>query len=1001
MYRYFDYIRFLIFFISLLGFQNLWCQETLDKNIPPTTKKSSGKEKLPLDTYLQKLEKSFDINFLYEASILEGKYASTSIVKEDRGIAFNLNKALKNNSLSFVRVSTYTYVIMVSQDPGYLYGRIQDKNGIPLVGAAIRITDHSKGAIANLKGNYKLDVPFGKQQIEISYVGHTPEFRLVEIEGNDTLKLNVVLSSRASLDEVVVVGSRFSVSPLLEKTEPADIVNGKRLTQGIQQKTAQLLHYTVPSFHSTIQTISDGTDHIDPATLRGMGPDQLLVLINGKRRHPSSLVNVNGTIGRGSVATDLNAIPTAAIDRIEVLRSGAATEYGSDAISGVINIVLKKNTSFLDMNVYSGISQEGDGLTYKASGNYGLPVGTKGGFLNLTGDFMSTDSYNRSGNFTGTIYGDDRDADPAKVEAFFDQTGYKDQRVMSVGSAKLTNTNLFGNLELPIGPKVKFYSFAGSNYRVGESLGFYRFPKQRRKQSGLYPLGFSPAIQTNIFDRSATIGVKAEKLPWQIDFSNSIGNNRFDYSVGNSNNASMGLESPSEAKAGGFTYTQNVTNIDVSREIKWEFPIYVELGSEFRLENYRIRAGEMASWYDGGDTTANGQAKEQGIQVFPGFRPENELDEYRHNIGAYGELEAKVTDEITLAAGGRYEYYSDFKSNFIWKIAGRYTYDNWLTFRGTYSTGFRAPSMPQVHFSSTTSQFVSVGNEQVSKDVGHFNNESPVTAQFGILPLEAETSGNLNFGVAANLFKRLGVMVDYYRIDVANRIVITGRFSENDDLQFQKILAPIGVSNAQFFTNAIDTKTDGVDLTLNYSFGVKKTKFKFSLVSNFTRTRLKRGADGEAIIRTSDFLEGFEDILFNREEISRIEVAQPQSKTILTGHFQAKKVSLFLAATRFGKVKYVHPGDENSEDWVLNTLTNKVETRDQVFSPKVVTDLSISYQLTNTVTFVVGGNNIFNVYPDKHTHSSNIGNGIFEYSRRVQQFGIRGAFWFGKVNVKF
>ncbi len=1001
MYRYFDYIRYSIFFVSLLSFQLCWSQETLDTNVPPTTKKSSGKEKLPLDTYLGKLEKSFDVNFLYDASILDGSYAPSSVVKENRGIAYNLNKALKPNSLAFVRVSTFTYVIIESQDPGYLFGRILDKNGIPLVGAAVRITGLAKGAIANLKGNYKLEVPYGKQQVEISYVGHNPEYRVVEINGNDTLRLNVILSGRASLDEVVVVGSRFSVSPLLEKTEPADIVNGKRLTQGIQQKTAQLLHYTVPSFHSTVQTISDGTDHIDPATLRGLGPDQLLVLINGKRRHPSSLVNVNGTIGRGSVATDLNTIPTAAIDRIEVLRSGAATEYGSDAISGVINIVLKKNTSFLDMNVYSGISQQGDGLTYKASGNYGLPVGTKGGFLNLTGDFMSTDSYNRSGNFKGTIYGDDRDADPVKVKEFFDQTGYKDQRVMSVGSAKLTNTNLFGNLELPIGPKVKFYSFAGSNYRVGESFGFYRFPWQKRKQSGFYPLGFSPAIQTNIFDRSATIGVKAEKLPWQIDFSNSIGNNRFDYAVGNSNNASMGLESPSEAKAGGFTYTQNVTNIDVSREVNWTFPVYVELGSEFRLENYRIRAGEMASWYNGGDTTASGLPKEYGIQVFPGFRPENELNEYRHNIGVYGELEGKITEDITLAAGGRYEYYSDFKSNFIWKISGRYTFNDWLTFRGTYNTGFRAPSMPQVHFSSTTSQFVSVGDDQVSKDVGHFNNESPVTAQFGILPLEAESSKNLNFGIAANLLERLGIMIDFYRIDVSNRIVITGRFSDSDDIQFKEILGPIGVSNAQFFTNAIDTKTEGIDLTLNYSLGIKKTKINLSLVSNFTRTRLKRKANGDAIIRTSDFLEGFENILFNREEISRIEVAQPQSKTILTGHFQAKKINVFLAATRFGKVKYVHPGDGNPDNWVLNTLTNQVETRDQTFSSKVVTDLSIGYQLTNTVTLFVGGNNVFNVYPDKHTHSSNIGNGIFEYSRRVQQFGVRGAFWFGKVNVKF
>jgi len=954
-----------------------------------------------LKEVLDEIEEIFEVYFVYESNLIVDQRIPPYKNRRRKGLEYNLRKVLRHTGLEFVKVAETTFVIVKTDKKGILQGKVLERNKQVLTGATIRVQGKDEGVVSDLDGNYKLELPAGQHQLEISYVGYKPILQTVFIPPSDSLHLNIELADCSSLEEVVVLGARFQETSLLTKTEPADVVTHERLSNTAQMEIAQLLQYTVPSFHSTHQTISDGTDHIDPATLRGLGPDQMLVLINGKRRHHSALVNINGTVGRGSVSTDLNAIPAAAIERIEILKDGAATEYGSDAIAGVINLVLKEKTYFTNLNIFSGISQQGDGAGFQVNGNHGLALGDRGGFLNLTVDFSKRNRINRSGAYTGKVFGDERDKDEEQLKAFFDQTGYGDRRVMSIGSAAATNAALFLNAEWPLGKKAKAYAFGGGNYRLGESGGFYRFPYQEARQSGFYPMGFSPILNTHIFDKSMTVGVSSHKTPLQIDFSNTIGGNHFDFNVKNSNNASMGLYSPTEAYAGGFSYTQNVTNLDISKKLDTRIPLHLRGGTEFRLENYRQRAGEEASWVLGTAQTVGGTPKEAGFQMFPGFRPENEIDAYRHNLGVYANLRADLLKSATLSGGLRYEYYSDFGSRLTWKIGGRYTFNDLFTIRGNCSTGFRAPSMPQVHFSSHGFQFIARGGEVVGTEIAHFNNQSPISKQFGMMPLQAETSKNYSLGVVSQLSKNLSLTIDAYDILIHNRIVITGRFSADQDIRFAEILDPSGISQAQFFTNSIDTKTRGLDASLNYDLNFESAALYFSLATNISRHRLRRDAEGQAIIHAAELLQDFKHILFNREEISRIEVAQPSNKTILTTRFKSGKLDLMLNFTRFGAVQYINPEDGDPARWVRNEYNGVVESRDQTFAPKWITDLSAKYQFTPRLALDLGGNNILNVYPDRHHHAANTNHGRFIYSRRVQQFGVRGAFWYGRMNFRF
>jgi len=956
----------------------------------------------------------------------------------------------------FITLIAVFFVGTVINAQKTIEGIVLDDTESPIIGATVMNVTGDSGTITDLDGSFSLSASDG-DVIRISYIGFTDN-EFIVVSGQTAYTTS--LSGGLELEAVTVIGSRGKPRTALETAVPIDVIGGAQLQKSPQADLAQVLQYAAPSFHSTKQNIGHGSDHIDPMALRGLGADQTLVLINGKRRHASSLMNVNGTVGRGQVGTDLNAIPMAAVERIEILRDGAAAQYGSDAIAGVINIILKENidkgqisvrTGFLakpetisdelnDLitNPYADIQgladptqNDGGGESFQVGANYGIAIGDKGGFANLTLNYMTKQPFNRMDDYTIEMFGPDdprRGDQVAEFAAFnqgdaeaiaaynakwvdnadnnallaADQQGRAivnelndptGRRMARMGGSGITNAGIFLNMELPLSEKATFYSFGGYNYRLGEATGFVRRPSQSGRQSGLWPLGFSPNLNSDIQDLSGAFGFKTDFNGWNVDLSNSYGSNSFGWTIFNSNNSSLGLESPTSFEAGKLKYAQNTINLDVSKGINVGFPLNVGLGTEFRLENFAQIAGEDESWqnYDGG-------IKEAGSQVFPGYQRGNEISKFRFNSGIYADVEAEFTDAFLVGLAGRFEDYSDFGNNFSWKLSSRYRVTDNITVRGAYSTGFRAPSLPQKYFSAFTLQFITLDDGTIDGvNIAHLNDDAFVTRQFGIENLKPETSTNISLGMTARI-GRLSLTADVYQIDIKDRIGITGRFNGGQDDRFAAILEPAGLSQVQFMTNAVDTKTQGVDVVTSYLLPFDNGSLRLNLGANFTQTQVPRGDDGEPIIKTGEFLEGFGAELFNREEVSRLEVAQPRSKIILGGLLRLGSLSTNLTFTRFGEIDYVHPNaTEVANAWNDGAL----ETLDQTFTPKILTDIDFTYSISDKIDVGIGGTNIFNIYPDRHSHSSNYSGGMFPYSRRVSQFGIAGAGYYAKANFNF
>jgi len=330
----------------------------------------------------------------------------------------------------------------IAQSRATINGNVSDQFG-NLPGAKVSIEGTNYVTTTDVNGMYSIDIEEGDYVVSASFVMYSSTSKSVTLKVGGTAQLDFVLKAGFSIDQPISLGSRSQARSLLQTTVPIDIISPQQIAHSSQIELGQILHYLVPSFHSTHQTISDGTDHIDPATLRGLGPDQVLVLINGKRRHNSSLLNVNGTVGKGAVGTDFNAIPIASVDRVEILRDGATSQYGSDAIAGVINIVLKNQIDFIDIDSRAGITTEGDGIDRYLGANFGLKIGNSG-YVNITGEYRDRDAVNRAGNYTGSVYSNDPVEDALLIQAndFYGQTGYDNQRIMNIGNARTQNLAL-------------------------------------------------------------------------------------------------------------------------------------------------------------------------------------------------------------------------------------------------------------------------------------------------------------------------------------------------------------------------------------------------------------------------------------------------------------------------------------------------------------------------------------------------------------------------------
>ncbi|WP_293892670.1 TonB-dependent siderophore receptor [Flavobacterium sp.] len=779
------------------------------------------------------------------------------------------------------------------------------------------------------------------------------------------------------LQEVQIVGSRNAKRTVLNSAVPIDIINVKDVTtQSGKIEINELLQYLAPSFNANKQSGSDGADHVDPATLRGMGPDQTLVLINGKRRHQSSLINLFGTRGRGNTGTDLNAIPASAIKRIEILRDGAAAQYGSDAIAGVINIVLNDNVNEFNGSITTGIykndadgdflpgtpntpgyelDQNGNGNSYgkdhkydgfslKAGANYGVKLG-KSGFFNLTGEYLSKDKTLRPG--------------------FDFRKGF--------GEAEIKSYNVMANLQVPLTNNIDFYAFGGRNDRNTDAYAFTRNDGERVVES-IYPGGYTPRITSKIFDNSIAGGFKANFIGWKIDLSNAYGQNVFDYTIKGTLNASLEDTSPTQFHAGGFRLIQNTTNLDFSKNFKSVLNgLNFAFGGEYRVEKYEITAGEIGSYatYDtNGDpivdpTTqsapidpVSGNPRPGGSQGFPGFSPDNQVNERRHNIAGYVDAELDVSDEFLLGTALRYEHYSDFGNTLNLKMAYKWKMCDHVSLRGSFSTGFRAPSLAQIYFNTSFTNFNSTGATEVLLAA----NGSAVTQGFGIDKLREEKSRNGSVGLTGK-FGKFTATVDGYLINVSDRIVLTGYFDAT--------ALNLNVDSAQFFVNGVSTVTKGVDIVMSWKNSFGSSKFGATVVGNINDMQVSHVNNGALDQET----------FFGAREIAFLKASAPNNKFGLNLNYERKWFDAGLSFTRFSKVILVdYAGADN------------------VYNPKIVTDLTLGFQLIKQLKLSLGSNNLFNIYPTKQDESGNTEAGGYWDS---VQMGFSGAYYYTRLSLKF
>src|SRR4030095_5074806 len=645
-------------------------------------------------------------------------------------------------SLGFLVTCLFVTINAMAQT-STLKGSVRDVNGIPMAGASVILDGTKKGTVTDASGNYELKVAPGSYTLIISYVGVVTQRKQITVSGTSVSENNFEMQNSGELNRVIVVGSRSAATRSSTQTPvPVDVITGRELNLTGQVEPTQMLNFVAPSYNSSRQTVADGTDHIDPATIRGLGPDQTLVLVNGKRRYNTALLNVNGTVGRGSVGTDLNAIPASAIDRVEVLRDGASSQYGSDAIAGVINIVLKKNVTGTTLYTHWGKQYEGDGVVQQLGINKGMNLGKKGGYFNISGDIRHRDPTNRSGDYTGTVYTNDVPLD----EQVIAQRGFSRKNNMHIGNSEISNYGVLVNMGYPFKKDLQFLLTAGYNYRDGRAAGFYRYPKQTSQViTALYPNGFLPEINSIIRDKYITVGFEGKIAGnWNWDISEAIGGNSFRFDVSNSNNASqysLKETAPTEFYAGKLLFSQYTTNLNISRDfgVKMGLKSFnLAAGAEFRSDNYSIEEGEEASYLNYDPSSG----KVGGAQVFPGFQPANAVDERRKVFGGYVDIETDITDKLLLNGAGRYEHYSDYGSSFAGKFAFRYQLLDKLAIRGAVSNGFRAPSMHQRYFSAISTVFIQTSSGLQPFQQGTFRNNSTVAQAFGIPSLYAEPYTN-------------------------------------------------------------------------------------------------------------------------------------------------------------------------------------------------------------------------------------------------------------------
>ncbi|QNK01160.1 TonB-dependent receptor plug domain-containing protein [Dyella telluris] len=771
------------------------------------------------------------------------------------------------------------------------------------------------------------------------------------------------------LDTVIVTGTRADNRTESSSLTPIDVVSAQTLKQTGTTELTTALARIIPSLTFPRPAAADTADSQRPVQLRGLSPDQVLVLVDGKRWHPGAILLTNGVLGRGSQAVDLNTIPIGAIDHIEVLRDGASAQYGSDAIAGVINIVLKKGGTGGEVDVTGGQYSAGDGRQWQGSASFGIPISDDKGWIRFTLQDGNQDYTNRS--------------EPNRTRPWEGTT----QRF---GDPAVKDHNLFMNSQFDIAPNVQLYAFGHYSDRDTTSPAFFRNLANSNSVPSIYPNGYLPLEHAESTDRSLVVGIRGKtEGGWRWDVSGNYGGNRVSYATENSVNRAYLHDfgySPTEFHDGILNSSQQSFDVDIAKEFSTSWlpnPVTLAFGAEYLRQTYQIDAGDLTSWYTGKSGVSG------GAQGFGGYQPTDAGSYSRHDVAEYISLESNLTDRFSASAAVRHEDYTDFGSTTSGALAGRFDFTDRFALRGSASTGFRAPSLAQQHYSYTSSLYYGAGNS-LHLPAGIYNTGLvPVNSEVGTLlgaePLEPEKSRNFTFGMVWNPLDALNVSLDIYQITIDNRITLSSNLATTSPT-VQAYLAANGVTNTNYsgiayFTNAVNTRTRGLDLVTSYlsDFG-DAGSLQSTLSYNYNKNKVTDIKANPAIL---DQLGVNLKRIDRRDQYGLLADTTPRSKLILNELYNLGHWSFNGTATR-----YDHFVSYNSTTAAL----------DQTFGAKWIFDLAVNYNLERW-TFTLGGDNIFNTYPDR-VIPANDNNGTLPYSV-FSPFGFNGAYVYGKVAYRW
>jgi len=823
-------------------------------------------------------------------------------------------------------------------------------DGQTVIGANILKAGTTLGTTSDLDGNYSLDLPAGTHQIEISYTGYTPQSFDINLSNGETKRLDIMMSEGVSLSDIVVTGTRTAPRSSTTTPLPIDVVSANDLISTGQNTFDKALTYRIPSFNSVNTPVNDATSLLDPYEIRNMGPSRTLILINGKRKNTSALLYTQTSPGRGETGADISAIPQGAIKRVEILRDGASAQYGSDAIAGVMNIILKDDAQNGSVTLNAGVTSEGDGETYGIALNNGTKIG-ENGFMNYTIDLSKRELANRPGVVDAAGEAGDFGADIADVNAFL--SDFPDAGNVN-GSPETTAAKFALNFGSKVSEFTQFYGNAAYVYKKVNSFANYRTPYWRTQEAfpylaDFFPngpngeyIGYVPTFDGDLNDYNGTLGFRNEKNGWVSDVSFTVGGNRQTYIVSNSHNRNNTLNpdgtnkyrenSPLIFDVGGTQFNHSVGNIDITKRLSDK--IGFAFGSEFRSETFTVIEGSEAAYEDGGPDS------------FSGTDPRNAGKFNRYNFGGYADFAFDVTDDFLLNATARVENYSDFGSAFVWKISSRYKLaDDKVTLRASVSTGFRAPLLHQIYTQKAQYSFIPGQGIQVG---GLINNVSREAKLLGLPSLDAEKSTNITVGVGARPTSQLSFTLDYYNIAVKDRIILSSEIGGTaaGDTPLDAILQANNLSDLSFFVNALDSRTSGLDFVSSYrNVGLGNGFLNFNFSGNYT---LSNERDGD--IKNPELVAQSGQTVSNSTQEALFFTSRPLFKGILGIEYNAGKLVASVNNTVFGPTTFRQQG-----------LDPGLFTE---FATKIVTDLGFSYRLTDKTTLALNVNNLLNVLPE-------------------------------------